>query len=588
MNIQNDSLSHTGAERETSTGNMLERALACMRDCASELRENLAARSDAILFLAKLEDLLAFLGQLESWRGRISVQRLQESAFSILRHLNRWMQEMAKAGIKLESSQNDNGPASLLAKAAICLGPGLMVSPDSLTASVKIPSEFASLWTPARLLASLQRAGIANGIENDAIDRIFKERLFDRWIRTASGKCPVLGNDAEILDCMNLSPSSRPPDDKVKSKKPASNGRFFELVKKTQTILRKTAGSEGEGGKDVYGREIMGAAGMDLNLPEIPYCVPSADGLEIRADVDGCAYCENGVYCVEPAVVIEGNVDYESNDVQTNLAVVVKKDVLSGFSIQSNLDVAVYGVIEGAEVKAGGSLFCRGGIVGGEKSSIQVKKNVYAKHISNARITAGGSVTIKGELIQSSVSAKSVLLTGEKGQIIGGETNAHEDVRAHIIGSESSVKTLIQIEDCSPRLQEEADKLKQSLKERQLRYKKMELAKKALVQACREKTLTAEENDKLKNVQLSALKLAKEIKILEKRLENVNQAILDAEALTPLVLARAKIYPGTSVSIWGKTLTVNEEMGPTVVLFIDGNLMAESFHELARAEGGEV
>jgi len=588
MILQNDSLTQSGEETEIPTGNLWERALTFLQDCATLLRDNLAAHSGAIPFLAKLEDLLAFLRHLESWRSRIPGQRLQESALSILRHLNRLMQEIEKAGIKPVKSPNDKSPASLLGQAAICLGPSLMVSPDSLTASVKIHSDFASLWTPARLLSSLQRAGIAHGIDNGAIDRLFNERLFDQWIRVAVGTSPGLGNDAEILDCMNLSSSSQTQQNNAKSPKLSSNDRFFELVKRAQTILKKTVSSEGEGGKDVYGREIAGVAGMDLNLPEISHCVQSSDGLEIRSKVDGCAYCENGVYRVEPAVVIEGNVDNESNDIQSNLAVVVKRDVLSGFSVHSNLDVAVYGVIEGAEVKAGGSLFCRGGIVGGEKSSIQVKKNVYAKHISNACVEAGGSVAIKGELIQSTVTAKSVLLTGAKGQIIGGETNVFEDVRAHILGSESSVKTLIQIDDRSPRLQEEADKVKQGLRERQLRYKKMDLLKQSLIQTCREKTLSAEENNKLKSVQLSALKLAKEIKILEKKLENINQTILDAEASTPVVLARAKIYPGTIVRIWGKTLTVNEEMGPTVVLFIDGNLMTESFQELANYGRGEI
>jgi uncharacterized protein (DUF342 family) len=114
--------------------------------------------------------------------------------------------------------------------------------------------------------------------------------------------------------------------------------------------------------------------------------------------------------------------------------------VLEGFKVTAQKDIIVKGLVEGAELTAGGSIVIVGGIAGMNTARIEAGGDVAAKFIENATIKCGGNLTCDIILNSKVKVEKSIIMKGERGAIIGGKVLAGEKIAAKTLGSDKHPK----------------------------------------------------------------------------------------------------------------------------------------------------
>ena len=168
------------------------------------------------------------------------------------------------------------------------------------------------------------------------------------------------------------------------------------------------------------------------------------DGLTVVAACDGRLVHERLDVAVLDVLEIEGNVDFESGNVEAASDVAIRADVLDLFKVVSRKSIEVGGSIEAAEVHADKDILVRGGICGKEKGEVTCGGELRAKYCENAKITSEGDVFIAKEAINSTIMTNGTLSIAS-GSLIGGKAHARNGGEVKVLGSDAGVKTRLGI-----------------------------------------------------------------------------------------------------------------------------------------------
>jgi len=152
-----------------------------------------------------------------------------------------------------------------------------------------------------------------------------------------------------------------------------------------------------------------------------------------------------------------GNIDFVGT-------VVIRGNVLTGFTVKSAGDIRVVGGVEGAELIAGGSIEITGGIIGYNKGHVTAGANVKVSFIQEGNVVAGEDVIVSQSIMHSNIRAgNDVLCNGTKGLIVGGTIQAGDKVVARTIGNSMSTSTAIEV-GVLPELRNEINDLRHQLR----------------------------------------------------------------------------------------------------------------------------
>ena len=152
---------------------------------------------------------------------------------------------------------------------------------------------------------------------------------------------------------------------------------------------------------------------------------------------------------VHEKLVVRGDVDYATGNIDFPGSVEVRGTVRAGFAVRAEGNVTVAGQIEDkAVVECGGNVAVEQGI-SGAGARVQAKGLVVAKYINAARIEAGGDLQVAEYIYNASVRTDGCVNVigrsgGEQsGAIVGGKVIAGRRVRAQRIGSEAGDPTQV-------------------------------------------------------------------------------------------------------------------------------------------------
>lgn len=79
----------------------------------------------------------------------------------------------------------------------------------------------------------------------------------------------------------------------------------------------------------------------------------------------------------------------------------------------------VFGIVEGAEISAGGSVFVSEGIAGLQKGFVVAQEDVHAGYINQGNTEAGRDLFVENSILHSHCVAKNDMRC-QKGNIVGG------------------------------------------------------------------------------------------------------------------------------------------------------------------------
>ena len=239
----------------------------------------------------------------------------------------------------------------------------------------------------------------------------------------------------------------------------------IENVAKGTLLARKIPPTKGMNGMTVTGKALPAADGKDIAVTMGKGVALAPDNQdEWIADTDGQVIFKENKISVLALYETPGDVNLSTGNIDFIGTVVVKGDVKDGFKVHAGEDIIVNGVVEGAELKCGGKMSIGGGVSGNDKAKIICAGDANIKYIRNSSVEVGGSLTCGQAIMHSKVTVtKKVTVAGKKGQIVGGQVIAGEEVNAATIGSNFATPTEVIVGEAVG-LRDELQRLENELK----------------------------------------------------------------------------------------------------------------------------
>lgn len=444
------------------------------------------------------------------------------------------------------------------------------VNSDKMTAVMRLypPSAGGRSLSKAHIMEQIARIRVRAGIDEDAILMALEERPYCTDIIVAQGKLPTPGRDGSIVYHFDTDSTARP------ELREDGTVDFFKLnnlhqCTKGQVLAEIIPEQKGENGFDVYGSVLLAREVKRVTFDHGRNMEKSKDGLQLISMVDGHvslvghAVFVSDVYSVEDVGTSTGNIEYHGD-------VEVKGNVCENFSVKTDGNVFVSGVVEGAVIEAGGNIIIARGMHGQNKGRLKAGGNVIAKFISAAEVEAAGFVEAE-QFVNAKVSAgTNINADAGKGLITGGKVVAKGMINARNIGSPMGAATIVEIGtdvESKKRLAE----LQKSVGEKSKTIPQM---KKVLEDTTKKlKAGVKLTQDQIKNARMLQVTLADSQAKIQEELKEIERLdkLLKNEGPTQIVL-RGTMYQGVVVSISGATMTVKKEYTYCRLIKKDGDV----------------
>ena len=279
------------------------------------------------------------------------------------------------------------------------------------------------------------------GLDEDLLDALpdNPERYFRLYL-AARGEAAVHGKDGRIVDLFARSPERKLVVDEYNRVDYAAIS-FIQNVEDGDTICRVIAPTFGEDGKTVLGQVLSARNGKAAAVPKGRNTTITADGTALVATKTGHVEFNGRVFQVKPVMEIDGNVDYSTGHINFLGDVHVHGDVCTGFTVRAMGSITVDGVVEAAEVEAGGDLVMVKGAQGDNRAVLRAGHSIFAKYLENCCVYAMEDIHADC-IINCGVYCDGLVeVRSGRGTIIGGSIRAAHEVNVGVLGSRSECRT---------------------------------------------------------------------------------------------------------------------------------------------------
>ncbi len=354
------------------------------------------------------------------------------------------------------------------------------VDDDKMAAKLSLTPPYGGApITLLQIQLALQTKGIVSGIMTEEIQATLNEgHAAERVI--AKGLHPVPGIDARFQSLIPEIRERKPQVDQRNIADYRDLGRLI-VVRPGDPLMCRTPPTEGKKGLDITGQILPSRPGQDTQFASGLQGVELDPNDEFDPDHNNLLLAKisgqpklvaNGVV-VEPTIDLP-LVDISSGNISFEGTINIKGDVKDGMKVHASGDVFVGGTVEAAEIKAGGNVVIKGGVIGhsehsGDHSEVPTfnaiiisKGSISARFAENTSMEAGIDIIIEEFSMHNHLTALNRILigkSGKKGRLIGGITCASALVKAAVIGSNAGFITKVRA-GFNPYLQTQLDKLK--------------------------------------------------------------------------------------------------------------------------------
>ncbi len=421
-------------------------------------------------------------------------------------------------------------------------------------------------------LKLLEKNGVVYGVDEARLKEILDAGRIISKQQIAHAKAAVHGVDASIEFLFDAHGENQGPRIRENDTADFRDLGLRENVEEGAQLVKKNPATQGEDGTDVTGKPLPAEPGKDMELPRGKNTgIRDDDENMLVAEVCGIPVVMGGKVCVDEILVVD-DVDFSTGNIDFHGSVMVKGIVNSGFSIVARGDITCSDTVEGADLKAGGSILLKFGIKGMGKSTLDAGVNVIGRFIERCTVRAGNSVVVDEALIHSDTAAVDIVeATNSKGSIFGGHVRAGNLVKAAFIGSEMAVQTHIEV-GVAPHIREELVHCNEDIKKKKSDYDKASKNYIAL-KTLRDKNGLPVDREQLYNTLATATgQLKNDIEEITSRIASLEDDL--THCAEGRVEATNVIYPGVKVTIKNANRKIREAIhkailvkdGPDVVL----------------------
>jgi len=416
----------------------------------SNLSYNWMQMQEIRLGLEKKVDINWYNNILFSWRqmreirkgllANIPVERYAKFVLSYtdMRKKREWMEQ---EGTDLLD------PSQLLQQDVECKmeGASIRISEDEMHAYINIKRPEGNKRCKQKDIVKYLNANkIKLGILEDKIIELLKKEIYDEEIEIASGKEKEDGKDGEYHFLIDTEVNHAPKlleDGSVDYQ----NIDLFVQVKEGDVIATYEPATAG-----IYGFKVTG----EMSIPKRGKDLPKLHGKGIQVLDEGEKFValqagrlERSDYYINivsgyihsgDLTAVDGNINF-GGDVQ------IHGDVTDNVCIQSGKNIEIYGNVGAAKIIAEGDVLIKGGINANGEGEIIAGGSISGKYFEQVSLKAKKDIRSNYILNSMIYTEGSVIVSGSKGAIIGGKTEAIRGVDSFSVGNASEVETRIEI-----------------------------------------------------------------------------------------------------------------------------------------------
>lgn len=392
------------------------------------------------------------------------------------------------------------------------------------------------------IVSVLELQGIKKGIDRNIIEKMISNLVYDKPILIAKGKKPGEGKDGyyefKVRGNMPRIPKEL-PDGSVDYQ----NIGYFEQVEAGQVLAIYHEAEYGEEGYDVLGNVIAARKGIDkpiltgkgfLLLEDKKTYVAAFQG---KVEINGSEMIVSRLCVLEDVTLSTGNVKFPGS-------ILVRGYVGSGVVLEADEDIAVEGNVEGATIRAKGNIMLKSGMMGNEKGCLEAEGKISGKFFESVTIRSRQSV-FANYVMNCNIDAEGrVVISGNKGAIIGGYTQSVQGINAYQLGNIAEVRTAVRL-GMTEQMMQEGYEIGKSISKVQGELR--------IFYEAKDKLMKKHTLEQLRTMDLF-VKIFQAIEIKEQelireteRLKSLQQKIGDNGESKAVI--RGGVYPGTIVEI---------------------------------------
>lgn len=404
---------------------------------------------------------------------------------------------------------------------------------------------------------ALRKKNVVYGIKEDIIDKALRMQVVSEPLVVARGTEPVDGQNARVDYKFNTDVFRGKPTEMLDGRVDFYNLHLIHNVEPGEVLAVKIPAGQGTPGITVTGQELPAKAGKDVQLAIGKNVELSDDNTKVLATAKGHVILNGNKISVSNVYEINGDVDFNTGNIEFNGTVVVKGSVREGFKVVADGDVEVMNTISDGVVQCTGSLRVKNGIVGRTKSKIKAGGGVITRFIENSTVESGADVVVGEAIMHSKVSARKSVVVGGKGVIVGGVIRAGEEITCKIVGSSLATATELEA-GINPELRQELIQLSNLRQAKRQDYEKAEKAVKLLNQLKQvHGELPPDKMAVFMRVNKIQAQLTTELEELNQRIENVEFQIQQSER--GRIMVEGVIHSGVKVTIGSANIHIHDD-----------------------------
>ena len=418
------------------------------------------------------------------------------------------------------------------------------------------PAHGGKKATLAELKNKIKEAGVSFGIKKDKFKNVISNRVVQKGLLIAEGEEPKDPVDEKLKYHFNDKKES------IGTQREDGSMDFYNRglitnVNPGDTLVTIEDSKKGKPGHKVTGEEIPPREPNTVDLPSGKN-VKEEDG-KLVSEIEGQVVKDGKRVNVLPVHEVKGNVDMDTGNIDFVGNVVVKGDVNEGFKIKAGGNVEINGRVSAAQIESEGKVIIKKGFVGKEKGRIDAKGNVEIKFIENGHIKTEGSIIASDAIMHSDLNAaEDIIVTENKGLLVGGNCQAGHNIEANIIGSTMATKTILEA-GVDQETKEELEEVKEELEESEQNLLKTKRAIKAL------KEIKEKQGKLPTDKEVMYQRLLKTKKVINKSIEKKESKKAELEEILNNVergkiKVYEKVFSGVKMIIGKSQFNVHEEL----------------------------
>ena len=404
------------------------------------------------------------------------------------------------------------------------------------------------------IMQFLKENQVLKGYHTSNIAAIAKKHVYGREILVANGAEPTEGKNGYYEFFFDTS-DKRKPNIREDGTVDYSSMTSLTNVQEGSVIAIYHRAIGAKNGYDVRGKDIKANASRELPALRGRGISNDKNPDEYIATISGKIDYVDGHVDIKNVHEIQGDVDLVMGKVEFFGDIHITGNVGTGVVIRASRNVVVDGVVEAAEIYAGGDIVLVRGIQGNQRGHVAAKGNVSAEFIEHANIEAGGNIRSNSFLNANVYAGGKVIAEGKNGLILGGSVRGLLGVSAINIGNDVETKTFV----ASGYSEEDYNRYVESFQKETDAQKKLSEIVEKMTEIVKLKRLGKDINSDSTDKLLMALNEKK-----DELFDELDKAKKEKELLAQIIekgkgsaiLANEKIYRGVTICVEGTRMPV--------------------------------